>query len=470
MGETRWHRVYGRLPIWVQNAACSLAGLNMRRRRYNRTFWKALGFLEDSQWWPLEQQQEYQNEQLRGVIVHAYNTVPYYTELFDQLGLTPEDVKTVDDLPKLPILDKETVRNRADDLVSTAWPNKRIQYSVTGGTTGKSLRFVTDRDSMPWACAFWWRHRQRFGLNVTDPFVVFAGRSVIPMSRMDPPFWRRNFPMRLAYVSVHHMTKSNLAPLAEYLNTRKVKYYCGYPSSLYLLADYILQKGIELANPPLVTVTASETLLPHQRLAISQAFECEVADMYDASEHSGSISECEKHSYHIDMESGVVELVEMPGAPSTLRRICLTGFYNLAMPLIRYDIGDIATMGDTKCSCGREAPCVEKIDGRIESYVITPDGRQLGRLDFLFKDTEQIKEAQLVQDSPDRVLVRIVKREGYGDDDTCHLMKNLRKYLGNVIEIDLEYVPQIAREANGKFRQIVSRVFADNHTHDRQER
>lgn len=131
--------------------------------------------------------------------------------------------------------------------------------------------------------------------------------------------------------------------------------------------------------------------------------------------------------------------------------------------MIRYDIGDIATLGGNNCQCGRAFPTVEKIDGRIESYITTPDGRQLGRLDFLFKTTSRIEEAQLVQDTLDHVAVKVVRCDNYTPEDEVKLRNNLRAYLGDQIRIDLDYVKEIPREANGKFRQIVSHVFRDRY-------
>lgn len=461
MSGSRSFALYARLPVWAQNVACSLAGLRMRRERYNRTFRQALAFLERSQWWSLAEQRAYQDERLRQVLSHAYETVPYYREVMDARRLKPADFRSAADLPKLPILDKPTLRQRLPDLISRTWPARRLVRSHTGGTTGTALDLVSDIDTQPWQWAVWWRHRRRFGLDVGQPFIVFAGRKVVPLTRMDPPFWRRNLPMRQTYVSVHHLTRQNMPALVEYLQKRRVAYYSGYPSALYLLAAYLLEQGTRLKHPPRITVTGAETVLPHQRTAIERALQTELADQYGASEQCGNISECEKHRYHVDMEFGVVEFLPLEGLPANTRRIVCTGLHNPAMPLIRYDIGDVATLSENGCSCGRAAPTVTRIDGRIESYILTPDGRQLGRLDFLFKDTPNVEEAQLIQDSLEEVTLRVVRGPRYSAADERHLLDNIRTYLGDQIRIRWDYVPEIPREANGKFRQIVSRIFRD---------
>lgn len=463
MGNSRWFSIYERLPVPLQDVACSLAGLKIRYERHNKVFWDALEFLEASQWWSLEEQKAYQNQKLRELIRHAYDTVPYYNEIFKERKLTPDDIKTAEDLYKLPVLEKETVRGRAADLVSRAWPQNRVVHGKTGGTTGKAIHFQYDKDTQPWQWAVWWRHRKRFGLDVHDPFVVFAGRNVVPLSSMEPPIWRRNLPMNQTYVSIHHMTEQNMRPLVEYLQTRQVSFYSGYPSGLYLLATYLLDNNIRLKHPPKVVSTGAESLLPHQRSVIEEALDSEICDQYGASEQVGNISECEHHSYHVDMEFGVVEFLPMEGMPSNTGRIVCTGLHNPVMPLIRYNIGDIATLSEHKCPCGRSAPTVESIDGRIESYILTPDGRQLGRLDFFFKNSHEVKEAQLVQDSLETVRVRVVREETYSTKTEEGLTALMRQYLGDVIEIEYEYLEEIPRAANGKFRQIVSKVFSDRY-------
>lgn len=461
MADTPLFTHYSRLPVWMQNIACTLTGIRMVRERYNVTFRRALAFLEESQFWPLERQEAYRDEQIRAVVRHAYDTVPYYREVMDARRLTPDDIRGFADLRKFPVLEKPTVRQRAADLQSRGWPRRRIVHGHTGGTTGTAVQFVTDMDTCAWQWAVWWRHRRRFGLDLNQSFIVFAGRPVVPLSQMQPPIWRRNLVMKQTYVSVHHLTRDNMRPLVDYLDTRRVGYYSGYPSALYLLATWLLDNGRRLQHPPRVTVTGAETVLPHQREAIEKALDTELADQYGASENCANISECAKHRYHVDMEFGAIEIEPMPGMPTGTGAVLCTAFHNYAMPLIRYAIGDVATVADTPCECELQAPTIARIDGRIESYIVTPDGRQLGRLDFLYKDSMTIEEAQMIQDAPDHVLFRLVRGPGYTADDERLLLEDFRRYAGDVIRVDFEYVPEIRREPNGKFRQIISYVLPD---------
>ncbi len=257
------------------------------------------------------------------------------------------------------------------------------------------------------------------------------------------------------------MLQQNMAALVDYLQTRQVAYYSGYPSGIYLLATYLLEQGTKLRYPPRYVATGAETLLPHQREVIEKALQTTVIDQYGASEHCGNLSCCAEQLYHDDFEFGYNEFLPLPGLPNAQRAIVCTGFHNPVMPLIRYQIGDVATLHTGQCRCGRTTRTVERIDGRIESYIITPDGRQMGRLDFLFKDSANIEAAQLIQTEPDLVVLKIVKGPRYSSNDEAALRSLLREYLGEQMRYEFAYVAEIPREANGKFRQIISNVYQD---------
>ncbi len=206
-------QLYSKLPVFMQHIACTLSGLKMRRERLNATFRRALAFLEDSDRWPLVDLEAYRDEQIRRVVKHAYDSVPYYREVMDARKLRPDDIRGIDDLPKLPLLTKQTIRERSKDLLSRAWPRNRYVTVHTSGTTGTPVTFVEDKDTFPWQFAVWWRHWRRFGLQPHDPSISFGGRKVVPLSSLKPPFWRRNAFLHLTYVSVHHITQQNMTPL-----------------------------------------------------------------------------------------------------------------------------------------------------------------------------------------------------------------------------------------------------------------
>jgi phenylacetate-CoA ligase len=139
--------------------------------------------------------EEYQNEKLRELIAHAYENVPYYREVMDNLRLVPADIRTREDLPKLPLLTKELVRQNSDKLISRITDKRELQYKHTGGTTGTSLHFLFGQAVTAFQWALWWRHRKRFGLELGDLHVNFTGKLVVPPEQRSRIYWRWNSPM-----------------------------------------------------------------------------------------------------------------------------------------------------------------------------------------------------------------------------------------------------------------------------------
>jgi len=460
--KTIYNNIYSKLPIFIQNIACSTAGIFMYKNRYNKIFKEYLKIINETQWWAYSDLVEYQNKQLIELIKYAYNNVPYYKRIMEERKLKPEDIKSREDLHKLPILTKDLVRRYDKELISKSITRSEMHHVCTSGTTGKSLDLFYDKNTFQKHIAFWWRHRLRFGLTINDEHIMFAGRQVVPLEQTKPPVWRRNYPMHSYYISVHHMMSYNMESIYNFLNSRNVKYYSGYPSGIYLLAKYLIDNKLKLYNPPPIIITGSESLLNHQRLAFKNAFNSKTIDYYGVTEACVGISTCEYDNYHEDTEIGITEYLPIENdLNSQKREIICTGFLNRAMPLIRYKVGDIATISDEKgkkCRCGRESPIIKAIDGRIEGYIITSDGRRLGRLDFLFKKNHNIHEAQLVQNDINNLTINVVREKNYKIENENELLKNIKNYVGNQINIRFNYLEEIPREKNGKFRQIISKI------------
>jgi phenylacetate-CoA ligase len=197
---------------------------------------------------------------------------------------------------------------------------------------------------------------------------------------------------------------------------------------------------------------------------IEQAFGCHVFDWYGNVELVANIVQCEAGNYHIKPEYGVVEILNPDGSPSQpgqVGELVCTGLNNPAMPFVRYRVGDTAVRKEGPCPCGRGGRLVERITGRTEDVIVTPDGRYLSRLDFVFKGLLNVEEAQMIQETADHLRVRIVKRPGYTQQDTGRILANLRERMGTGINVDLEFVERIPRTASGKFRYVISKAPLD---------
>jgi len=451
--------LYDRLPPGVQDMFVATAGWRSYRARFGTHFRANLRELSRTDFQSADEVRVDQEHRLSETIRWAADTVPYYRSLFRREGIDPAQIKTLADLARIPFLDKETVRLRTNELLSEAFSSRILIPGRSSGTTGTALRLVHTREALGWEYAVIWRQRGWFGFLLGDRFAGFGGQPVVPFEQQEPPFWRSDLARGRVLFSLYHMKPEFLPHYADELRQRGYLFWQGYPSSIALVCEYLLENGIELRTAaPGAVFTSSETLLDFHRERIVQATRAPVADRYGNAELSVSAVQCPDGRYHVDTEFCALEIDPHEEGPDWVRgEVIATGFANRGMPLIRYRTGDVATLRrGVECPCGRSRPILTELDGRIEDYVMTPDGRRVGRMDHVFKDALLVKEAQILQSSPDAILVRIAPRPGYGADAQAQIDREFRARLGREIAIRYEEVDAIPREANGKFRAVIS--------------
>jgi len=293
-----------------------------------------------------------------------------------------------------------------------------------------------------------------------DKTATFAGHMVTDVGRKKPPFWIHNFYENQILFSSYHLNKENLKYYVEKLLKFKPKLIWGYPSSIYLIASFLENENVTEIRPHAI-FTSSETLLDFQRERIETAFNTKVYNYYANSEIVANILECEKGMLHISHEHGLIEFLDKNNKPVEYgqegRMVC-TGFTNYAMPLIRYDTGDVAIPIKKKCKCGRKGPLVEKIIGRNEDYITTPDGRFIGRLDHIFKNTKNVEEAQIIQENRNLIILKIVKKPEFTNKDKKEIVSSVQERIGKNMNIEFEFVDHIPRLSNGKFKFVISKL------------
>lgn len=456
--------LYPRLPVLLQHAACSLYGWREARVRYGGSFRKRVADLAESEWWDLESIRRHQDDAVAALVWHAHDRVPYYRGRMREAGIGPEEVRSRDDLRRLPILTKEDVRAHGRSLIAEGTRERTLIARHTSGTTGKSLDFYSTAESIAFQWAVWWRHRRRFGIDFGTWQANFTGKPVVPAAQRRPPWWRWNYPMKEAVIPMQRVSRETARDIAAFLDRHAFPIYRGYPSILHDFVMAAMETGVALSRPPRVIATGAENVLDDQRRDLRAFFGAGtvLTDQYGFSEGCGNASQCEKGAYHEDFEFGVLEAVdgEPAGDGRTRARIVCTGFACPEFPLIRYDTGDIGIWEDPgrPCACGRKSPVLVRIEGRADDYVVTPEGNRIMRFDYVFKDTPRIGECQVVQERPGEITLRVVRRTGYGGADEQHVREEIARWISASLAVRFDYVDAIEREANGKFRAVKSLV------------
>lgn len=455
--------IYDASPIWMQNIFATIYGYQKKRRRYGKYFARWRRFFSESFSWSKAELENYQNEQLQLVIRCAYEHVPYYRERFSQLGLRPEDIRTVADLPKLPLLEKDQVREAGMALVADNIPRRHLRRGVTGGSTGAALTTYWTAEAEHRNYGFLWA-RDRMGFEFGTPYASFSSALTVPPQQKRPPYWRRNYVANQTVYSVYHISPETMNDYLDDLASRELQYYEGYPTPMYILGRYLLEHPRPFKQYPRAVFTTSEELQPGYREVIEQAFHTRLYNQYGQGEKVACVSEYSCGHLHYDMDYGIIEFLPV-GKNEEGKPICemvCTGFQNFAAPLIRYRVGDLALLPDNNVACDVYAgPVVESIYGRTGHVLIGKTGRLFHNITAISRHAEHIAAIQCVQEQPGQMVVRVVPDAGWTDADGVKLAKLIEQRMGSEIDFTIETVTELEKTRRGKTLSIVSKVSPD---------
>jgi phenylacetate-CoA ligase len=456
--------IYAASPVWVQQLGINAFGWYYARRRLGAVFERTWRAYEEREKWPADRMHEFVEGQLRAQVQRAFREVPHHRKAFQEHGVTESLLErfTIGDLPKLPLLDKSYVRSNPMALLTERAARKPPAAFSTSGSTGTPIRVYWDSAthqhnigarearSLHWA-----------GTSIREPRSVIGGRLVVPKAHSDPPFWRYNYWERQLYLSAYHISPKNLPDYVAALNRYRPVTMLGYASSNFLLARLIGEAGAEVHSPRAI-IAESERLLPHMRAVMEKVFRSRVFEEYSSVENCALATECEKGRLHVHPDFGYVEILRpdgTPTAPGEVGELVLTGFANTNQIFFRYRIGDLAAWSAESCPCGRDTlPVLAELVGRMEDVVYTRDGREMWAFFRVFYSLDGVAEGQIIQEALDRFVVNVVPTRSFSEEDAKAIKARMFQRIGSEIDVQIKVVDAIAREPNGKFRAVISRV------------
>ena len=472
---TATERLARAMPYPVKRSLRHVAGHLPESVRLGPAFRRTRRLLQESRDWTPTRLARFQMQELARLLRHAYDHVPYYREVFDARRLTPDDIRSMEDLERLPFLDRDIVRARLPDLVARNYPRRRLKYVTTGGSTGAPLGFYCERAvSMAREWAFTYELWKRAGFRRGDRCVVLRGNRV---HGADRGRFQEIDPIRGDLIlSSYHMDRARLPDYIAEIRNYAPDFMQAYPSAALLMADFIREQ--KLARFPSLRglLCASETLYPWQRERLEQAFGCRVYSWYGHTEQAALAGECEHGAgYHVQPEYGIVELVPARNAttdgPDAALEIVATGFGNYACPFIRYRTADLAAPAQASCACGRGYPLLQRIEGRRSDYAVDADGDlvPIGPVLFGIHDAKwaQIERIQLIETQPGSLTIQIVPAAGVpAVEAEAYVSELFAPRLGARFDLRIHAVEHIPTTPSGKHRFFV-RATADNGTQER---
>jgi phenylacetate-CoA ligase len=394
---------------------------------------------------------------------HAYDTTHFWRSRLEGIGLRPEDVRSFEDFRAVPLLTKHDLRTRGPDLLSRPFRGAPLHRKATSGSTGIAVEILVDEAAQQWKRAFtirsdeWsgWRRGERVARIWGNPTELQHG-------------WRRRLRNslleRCRFLDSLQINAETLRDFTASLRWRPPSMLFGHAHSLYLLAEYVQRHGGAGFRPKGV-ISAAMVLHDWQRRSIEGAFGCPVTNRYGCEEVSLIACECERHDgLHVNADGIYLEVIRpdgTPAEPGEAGSLVVTDLVNKAMPLLRYQVGDVGALSECRCPCGRGLPLLGRLEGREADYVVTPEGQLVSGIsltDHFATLVPGVAQLQIIQESVSHFRFRIVRDGDFGPASLERLQELVSERFGAAVDHECEYVEQIPQEPSGKYRFCISRV------------
>jgi phenylacetate-CoA ligase len=433
-------------PVWTMR---DHPAYRRYRRMFNRTQHLSRSALE-----------ELQSVLLRTQLVHAYRNVPFYRRRMSDLGLTPLDVRSTRDLKLLPVLTKRDIQHHMRELLAQNVPVTHRSRNQTGGSTGSPLQFWVDKERFDSRRASTDRHNAWADMHPGDWCAELWGARLDTGDGTLPRIgWRQHLLYRTLTLNTSLISPGDLDAYTALLRRFRPRHMVAYAQSAVLFAQHCRQAGADDISFDSI-ITTAEVLLPAQRCLLEETFGGRVFNRYGCRELSVIASECDSHSgMHINADALIVEIEPDADLPDGAGRVIVTDLFNRSMPLIRYEVGDLANWTPAgPCGCGRNLPRLDRIEGRITDFLSMPDGSKISgpSLTLVISDMADIRQAQFVQPDPSHVLVKVVPGDSFGQQTILELRRRLDSYVKGLVELSVSCVDSIPSEPSGKYRFVKS--------------
>jgi len=448
--------VYWRLPIFLQNAAMSVYAAYLEKHYYGSNYEEWCQRFKNWGNWSASDSEAWQNERLQSIVELAASQVPFYRDRWQNVDW--RSIRSMTDLHVLPLLEKQSLRGNEQSFIVEGLNHKSLWMDRTSGSTGTALKIYWPYSMLP----KWWALTEVMVRNVAGvgqhvPRAMMGGRPVVPGRTQEPPYWRFNKRWNQMYLSSYHVSRDTTHAYVKAIREHGSKWITGYGSALGILAENALAEDI----PPLplrATIVSGDTLLPGMRSAIEEFFQCKCFDQYGQSEGVCMAMECLLERMHVVPMAGILEILREDGSPcrpGEVGEIVATGLLNEAMPLIRYRLGDYASWAEEQvCPCGNPTPILKSIEGRTDDYLITIDGRKIGRLSTALKRSPTIHSMQIVQDCPGHAFFLVNPGVGYRPADAKAVRSDILERIGD-FNLEIREVSEIPKTPQGKTRLVV---------------
>ena len=468
----------------VGNVTFPLTSALYNRRGILPTFRK----LKKSEFYSPDQLSRMQREKLKELVLYAYQWIPFYRKRFKDVGLMPEDIRTLKDLENIPAIARQEVIDYHHDMVdsrfleqalsadasgrATGAPifmapfrQERIVRNTSSGSTGAPTTFYEDgsRTALNWVHEL--RLRSWFGLN--------PGAREARMARISTDYLpgARDIRMRRRLWNQLVLPGVNLGPEDFQISYEKLKEFkprvlWGFTSALAGFAGFLREQNLDPGpvRPELI-ITWAAPLYEHEEQILREIFDCHVTNIYGAREVGHIAMRCPEGNFHVNEEFILIEEDRSSMDGGQAGELLVTTLDITIMPFLRYRMGDLGRLARKECACGRTLLQIEELLGRTGEIFQTRDGRMISP-NFWCRTfmnpalSGRVVRFQVVYKKDDEIEIRIIRGDGYNEDTRRGLEKFLGGNFGQQMKVYITHVDEILPQVSGKYQMVVNEAAA----------
>jgi len=416
-------------------------------KRYGTVYKETLDFLMQSLHWDEQTKKNHQIKELKNLLHHCYNNVPYYRDIFNKNGWIPEDFQTLDDFKKFPVLTKKDIIENRDKLISENMKLVKSYPITTSGSSGDKLQFFVDDSCLKKEAAFNMRAYLEQGAKMYDTPSIWLRRYVPKDS--ESPLWYYDYELKRMYMSAYHLNDQTIRQYVDKINSGNYQTICTYPSSAYILACLCEENNLSFNKIKKIHVT-SEKMLNQWYDKVVDVFGIKPCGHYGQMEKVSFMYQNESSKDYLqNLEYGVDEFVDNGDRTHSL---IATSFINYYMPFLRYKTEDTFVIEDEK---------IKEINGRSSDILVSADGSRLPGVNFyswIDKKMPSIKMFQIIQKSEKDITFKYVQNSDHLEDIYSEILTGLKSRLGDM-NYDIIKVSEIERDLRTqKIRSIISEI------------
>jgi phenylacetate-CoA ligase len=411
---------------------------------------------------------EFQEKYLKNLLLHAYRNVPYYHDIFEEIGIIKNNEVDLSKFNQIPILTKEIMRKHHQELISNDYTTRKWYYSSSGGSTGEPTRFIQDDVYSKWRNATnYYYYKDILGVDGPDvkKVVLWGSERDLFEGSIELKAKIGNWLTNTVFLNGFRMTEEDMDHYIKTINSYKPDLIRGYAGLLYELCKYAGRKNLKIYVPTIL-VSEAETLRKEMREKIETVFGTKLHDFYGSREVSNLAGECKEGLMHVFMFWNYVEILNnnQPVKEGEEGKVIVTNLHNYSMPFIRYEIGDMAVLGPEKCECGNILPSLKKITGRITDHFVKEDGTIIPAEFFIHLigvvcNRGFVKKFQVIQEDYKRIKLLVILEGNIGESEKEDIEDKIKLVMGKDCKIIWDFVEEIPSTKSGKYLYTKSLVW-----------